>query len=153
MLLQRNEKTYILLYHLYLYQYQHNLPKAYQQMLDFYKKPKVCKYCNSFFISKNSNREYCDKLQENNKTCFEIASSKTFKNKKFTEKTKNDKYLFEYMKAYRKIHKNKYKTPDKQLSDQDKEKLKKIKRYLDEIRNGTLTEEEYLELLKNINKN
>ena len=34
MLLQRNEKTYILLYHLYLYQYQHNLPKAYQQMLD-----------------------------------------------------------------------------------------------------------------------
>ena len=123
-----------------------------EQMVDLYKKPKYCKNCNLFFVSSDSKKEYCDRIQKNGKTCFELANTKEFKNKQFNKKLKEDPYLLPYMNAYRKIHKNKYKNENNELNEQDKQKLKLIKKYLDEVRIGILDEEQYLELLKNINK-
>lgn len=123
-----------------------------QEMLYLYKKPKLCKYCNKYFISNKSNQVYCNRLQSNGKTCFEIGNSKKYKNDLFTKKTNNDKILAEYMRAYRKIYKNKYNNADRKLMSEDIEKLKQIKYALEMVRSLSMSEEEYYEFLKNINK-
>lgn len=123
-----------------------------QEMINLGRKPKLCEICKCLFISIDSKKEYCDRIYKNQKTCFEIANTKKFKNAKFKEKILDDEFLDEYLKAYRKVYKNKYKNPTGKLTNQDIKKLKILKDSLNKVRLGAISADEYYNLLKNINK-
>ena len=105
------------------------------------KRIRRCRNCGKYFILNDLKRVYCDRKDESGRTCSDIGSKLSFK-----EKKENDPALKLYNSAY-KTHHARYKH-----GKLNKEELnvwrEQAKKKLNKVKNGYLTLEEYQKWLK-----
>lgn len=100
---------------------------------------KVCKNCNRYFITSKSNTVFCENLFYEDKTCREIG------NQLFQKKKENEDYVYG---KYRKIYAKKAMAAKRNLdisnyADEYEAWKKKAKKFMNDIRDGKKTYEEF----------
>ena len=95
--------------------------------------------CNRYFITSKSNTVFCENIFSDNKTCREIGNQ-LFQKKKEKEESVYGTYRKMYSKKAMMVKRN----PDIESYKIDYDKWKKeSKHFLDNIKNGTKTYEQF----------
>ena len=105
------------------------------------------KNCNRYFITSKSNTVFCENLFYEDKTCREIG------NQLLQKKKENEEYVYgKYRKIYAKKAMAAKRNPDiPNYSDEYEAWKKKAKKFMNDIRDGRKTYEEFEQWLE-INK-
>lgn len=111
---------------------------SFNKMLEQHTLIKNCKHCGKLFIADNK-KEYCNRIQKNNLTCYQIGSKNLFK-----EKKKNDILLQEYMKAYKRIQNFYYKNSDTINEDTKNKLFQNLRNIYDIAKTDTANRDKYL---------
>lgn len=100
---------------------------------------KRCKNCNQYFITSKSNTVFCENVFTENKSCREIGNQLLQK-----KKENEDKVYGKYRKLYAKKAMAVRRNPDiKYYADEYESWKKKAKQFMNDIRDGRKTYEEF----------
>ena len=102
-----------------------------------------CKHCGKYFASANAGATYCDRKNEDGKTCKQVAAKKTF-----SEALKADETLAIHEKAYQALYYKSRKATDENEIKMYQTKMLKLRQARINYKNGEWTADKLIEVIE-----
>mgnify|MGYP004640318269 FL=1 len=102
-----------------------------------------CRHCSKYFASANAGAAYCDRKNENGKTCKQIAAKRTF-----SETLKADETLAIHEKAYQSLYYKSRKATDEKETKMYKTKMAVLRRARMDYKNGKISSDKLIGIIE-----